>query len=146
MRNAANWTLVALGGLLIALEVLLGAATGFDLALMGVALSSGGVIGLLFGSAKAGLFSAGVLGFLYLAVLRGKIRSQLTGLNRSSNVDALVGQTGVVTARIALNLPGQARVNDELWRAVLASGAAGSREPGDSVTVEAVEGVTLLVR
>lgn len=79
---------MALGGLLIALEVLLGAATGFDLALMGVALSSGGVIGLLFGSAKAGLFSAGVLGFLYLAVLRGKIRSQLTGLNRSSNVRA----------------------------------------------------------
>jgi len=36
VRNAVNWILVGCGGLLIAAEVLLGAATGFDLALMGV--------------------------------------------------------------------------------------------------------------
>ena len=38
------------------------------------------------------------------------------------------------------------KVGDEFWRAVLAPGVSEAREPGQSVTVEAVEGVTLLVR
>ncbi len=32
MRNTVNWLLIGSGGILIAVEVLLGAATGFDLA------------------------------------------------------------------------------------------------------------------
>ncbi len=146
LRNTVNWLLVGCGGILIVAEVLMGAATGFDLALMGVSLAAGGGVGLLFGSTKIGLFSAGALSFLYLAVLRKKIRSRLMAPNQPSNVDALVGRTGVVTQRIAPNSPGQIKLSDELWRAALAASADGAREPGDQVTVESAEGVTLKVR
>ncbi|PYU17314.1 MAG: hypothetical protein DMG28_11575 [Acidobacteria bacterium] len=146
MKNAVNWTLVGCGGLLIVAEVVLGAATGFDLALMGVSLAAGGGVGLFFASTKVGLFSSGALAFFYLFVLRKQIRSRLLAPNRPSNVDALVGRTGVVTSRLAPNAPGQVKVGDEFWRAALAPGVSEAREPGQSVTVEAVEGVTLLVR
>jgi len=50
--------------------------------------------------------------------------------------EALVGKTAVVTDE------GWVRAEGELWRA---RGAEGAR-PGERVTVEAVEGLTLLVR
>jgi membrane protein implicated in regulation of membrane protease activity len=86
VRNTVNWLLIGSGGILIAVEVLLGAATGFDLALMGVSLAAGGGVGLFFHSTKVGLFSSGALAFLYLAVLRSRIRSHLTARNRPSNI------------------------------------------------------------
>jgi membrane protein implicated in regulation of membrane protease activity len=147
MKNAVNWILVSIGGILIVAEVLLGAATGFDLVLMGTALIAGGVLGLVFASTKVGLLSAGVLGFLYIAVLRRRIRSRLLGKDRPSNVDALIGSKGIVTARIAEHAPGAIKLGDELWRASLSPGAAATaREPGEQVTVESVDGVTLIVR
>ena len=146
MRNTVNWLLIGSGGILIAVEVLLGAATGFDLALMGVSLAAGGGVGLFFHSTKVGLFSSGALAFLYLGVLRSRIRSHLTARNRPSNVDDLVGRTGVVTSRVTPNAPGQVKLGGELWRAVLTPVDSGAREPGESVTVESVEGVTLTVR
>jgi len=147
MRNIVNWVLIVGGGIFIVAEVLLGAATGFDFALMGTALAIGGVLGLIFTSTKVGLFSSGALAFLYLAVLRRWIRSRLIGRDRPSNVDALIGRRGVVTTRIASHAPGAVKLGDELWRAALPDGAApGAREAGEEVTVESVEGVTLIVR
>lgn len=146
VKNVVNWLLVVSGGILIVVEVLLGAATGFDLALMGTALIAGGVLGLAFASTKIGLFSSGMLAFLYLVVLRGKIRSRLLGRDRPSNVDALIGRKGVVTSRIAEHAPGAVKLGDELWRATLSPSAPSPREPGEEITVEAVDGVTLIVR
>jgi membrane protein implicated in regulation of membrane protease activity len=130
VRNVVNWLLVASGGILIVAEVLLGAATGFDLALMGTALALGGVLGFAFASAKVGLFSSGLLAFLYLAVLRGKIRSRLLGRDRPSNVDALIGRKAVVTTRIAEHVPGAVKLGDELWRATLSPAAAAAARSG----------------
>jgi len=84
-----------------------GCGYGFDLALMGVSLAAGGGVGLFFASTKVGLFSSGALAFFYLFVLRKQIRSGLLAPNRPSNVDALVGRTGVVTSRLAPNAPGR---------------------------------------
>ncbi len=56
-----------------------------------------------------------------------------------------MGRTAVVTVRIAVNEPGQVKVENEVWRAVLADGITEAREPGASVKVIAVEGVTLSV-
>lgn len=50
MRNTVNWLLIGSGGILIAVEVLLGAATRFGLALMGVSLAASGGIGVFFHS------------------------------------------------------------------------------------------------
>src|SRR2546426_5358076 len=77
VKNAVNWTLVGCGGLLIVAEVVLGAATGFDLALMGVSLAAGGGVGLFFASTKVGLFSSGALAFFYLFVRSEEHTSEL---------------------------------------------------------------------
>jgi membrane protein implicated in regulation of membrane protease activity len=63
-----------------------------------------------------------------------------------SNVDALLGRQGKVLERIASHVPGQVRVNDEIWRAELAPDITGPFEPGAVVTVAGVNGVTLQVR
>lgn len=146
--NSLNWILLIVGVLAFAAEVMLGAATGFDLALLGASLAAGGAAGLLFGSSKVGLFSAGALAFLYLAFLRKRIRAKLSASHTPTNVDALIGRTALVTERIAPHAPGMVRVGDELWRARLAHDEEGepAREPGATVKVDSVEGVTLKVR
>ena len=146
MGNWPSWSLVALGGLMILVEVLLGAATGFDFALVGLSLAVGGGFGLFFESSLVGLFSAGALAFVYLALFRSRIRSKLTTPGVPSNVDAILGSRAIVTMQITPDAAGQVRVGNEVWRAVLAPAVSDAREPGASVTVESVDGVTLIVR
>ena len=146
MRNVLNWLLIAGGGAMVIAELLLGAVTGFDLLLTGVALVAGGALGLALGSAKVGLLASGVLALVYYVFLRRWLRSRLAAQNQPTNVDAVVGRMGVVTVRVAEHATGQVKVDDEVWRAVLASGASGVREPGQTVKIEAVDGVTLQVR
>ena len=97
MTNSTNWILIIAGTLAIVGEVILGAATGFDLALLGIALAAGGAIGLVFGSAKVGLFAAGAFAFVYLAFLRRRIRSKVSSPDRPTNVDAVIGRSAIVT-------------------------------------------------
>ena len=148
MTNSLNWILLIVGVLAFAAEVLLGAATGFDLALLGASLAAGGATGLLFGSAKVGLGAAGAFAFIYLVFFRKRIRAKLSAAHTPTNVDALLGKSGVVTERIGPHAPGMVKLGDELWRARLAHDeeAEPVREPGAMVTVDSVEGVTLKVR
>ena len=148
MSNSLNWILLIVGVLAFVAEVVLGAATGFDLALLGASLAAGGAAGLLFNSPQIGLFSAGALAFLYLAFLRKRIRAKLTSPHTPTNIDALLGKSAVVTERIGPHAPGMVRLGDELWRARLVRDVDGepAQEPGTTVTVDAVDGVTLKVR
>src|SRR5689334_7035404 len=117
--QVVNWLLLIVGVLAFVVEVLLGAATGFDLALLGASLAMGGALGLLAGSTRVGLFAAGALAFLYLAFLRRRIRSRLIVTHTPTNTDAVLGRTGIVTDRIAPHVPGRIKVGDEVWRARL---------------------------
>ena len=148
MKDTANWILIIAGGLGIVGEIVLGAATGLDLALLGVSLIAGGALGLAFHSTQVGLFAAGAFAFVYLAFLRKRIKARFSGANRPSNVDALLGRSALVTERIAPHAPGMVRVNDELWRAELKTESPGEPavEPGTTVVVDSIEGVTLRVK
>jgi membrane protein implicated in regulation of membrane protease activity len=130
----------------VIIELALGALTGLDLALVGGSLTIGGAIGLLAGSARIGLLAGGVLALVYLAIFRSWLKSKLTVKNIASNVDAVVGKTGVVTKRIAPSEPGMVKVGAEVWRAELAGAEDVARDLGAQVTVQSVEGVTLKVR
>ena len=141
-----NWLLIIGGIVCVIVELALGAMTGLDLALIGGSLSIGGGIGFLAGSEKIGLLAAGGLALVYLAIFRSWLKAKLTVKNHPSNVDAIVGRTGVVTKRIALHEPGMVKVGDEVWRAELANAGEAARELGAEVKVESVEGVTLRVR
>jgi membrane protein implicated in regulation of membrane protease activity len=144
--NWVNWLLLIGGVISVIVELALGALTGFDLALIGGSLAIGGGIGLLVGSAKVGLLAAGGLSLVYLAVFRSWLKSKLTVHAQPTNVDAVVGKTGVVTKRIAALEPGMVKLGSEVWRAELAGSEHAALEAGATVKVESVEGVTLKVR
>jgi membrane protein implicated in regulation of membrane protease activity len=146
LGNWVNWLLVIGGVVCVIIELALGALTGFDLALVGGSLAIGGAIGLLTGSAKIGLLAAGGLALVYLAVFRSWLKAKLTVKDHASNVDAVVGKTGVVTKRIAPREAGMVKLGDEVWRAELASLEDSARESGATVQVVSVEGVTIKVR
>ena len=147
MGNWVNWLLVIAGVLSVAAELALGAATGFDLALVGASLAAGGFVGLLGRSWQAGLISAAVFALLYFALFRRWLKRKLHVKDAASNVDAVVGRSGVVTKRIGpAHDCGLVKVGSEEWRAELAQPDGLVREIGASVQIVSVEGVTLKVQ
>lgn len=147
MGNWVNWLLVIAGVLCIAAELALGASTGFDLALVGASLAAGGFFGLLVQSWQAGLIGAAVFALLYFALFRRWLKAKLHLKEQASNVDAVVGRSGVVTKRIGPAQDcGLVKVGSEEWRAELAEPDGAVREIGASVQIVSVEGVTLKVQ
>jgi len=144
--NWVNWSLVIAGIICVIIELAMGAMTGFDLALVGAALAVGGGIGLLTGSANVGMLSAAGVALIYFALFRSWLKCKLTVRDQASNVDAVLGKTGVVTKRVAPRDTGFVKVGTEEWRAELAQGDEMVREVGSTITVSSVEGVTLKVR
>jgi membrane protein implicated in regulation of membrane protease activity len=144
--NWVNWLLLLTGIVCVIIELALGAVTGFDLALVGASLAVGGGIGLLTGSASVGMISAAAAALIYFALFRGWLKSKLTVRDQASNVDAVLGRSGIVTKRIAPRDTGLVKVGTEEWRAELAQGDETAREVGATITVSSVEGVTLKVR
>lgn len=147
MGNWVNWLLVIAGVLCVAAELALGAVTGFDLALVGGSLAAGGVVGLVTESWHAGLIGAAIFALLYFAVFRRWLRAKLHVKEQASNVDAIVGKSGVVTKRVGpAHDCGLVKVGSEEWRAELAQPDGAAREIGANVQVVSVEGVTLRIQ
>ena len=146
MGNWVNWLLVIVGIVCVIVELALGALTGFDLALVGGCLAAGGAIGLFAVSPEIGMIAGGALALLYFVVFRSWLKSKLTVRTQLSNVDAVVGKTGVVTKRIVARDAGLVKVGAEEWRAELLNPEESARDVGATVVVNAVEGVTLKVR
>jgi membrane protein implicated in regulation of membrane protease activity len=144
--NWVNWLLLIVGIICVIVELALGALTGLDLALVGASLAAGGTIGLFAGSANVGMLSAAGAALIYFALFRRWLKAKLTVRDQMSNVDAVMGKTGVVTKRIAPRDCGLVKVGSEEWRAELAQGDETIREVGAIITVSSVEGVTLKVR
>jgi membrane protein implicated in regulation of membrane protease activity len=144
--NWVNWLLMIVGIICVIIELALGALTGLDLALVGASLAAGGAIGLFAGSANVGILSAAAAALIYFAVFRRWLKAKLTVRDQASNVDAVLGKTGVVTKRIAPHDCGLVKVGSEEWRAELSQGDETPREIGATITVSSVEGVTLKVR
>jgi membrane-bound serine protease (ClpP class) len=141
---------VALIGILLLLAELL-LPTGGVLALLGAAaLIGGGVLALTAESGSSASDWAGpaliTLGVLSIAsfyfVTRKVIAAHRDEPIRGGH-EELVGARA--EARTSLDPEGQVWIEGALWQARL-SGDGGALRPGDRVTVEAVEGLTLKVR
>jgi membrane protein implicated in regulation of membrane protease activity len=141
-----NWVLIVVGAVMVLIEVSLGGFAGFDLVLIGSSFVLGGILGLAFSSPVTGVVSASVLCLLYIALGRRWVRGRLKRPGIHTNTDALIGQRALVMQAISTHQPGQVRLRDEVWRARPAADEAGALEVGNEVTVEGVDGVTLLVR
>jgi membrane-bound serine protease (ClpP class) len=144
------FVLVALIGVALLLAELL-LSTGGVLATLGAAgLIAGGVLALTADAdssasdwAGPALITLGVLSIVsFYFVTRKVLAAHRTRPVRTGS-EELVGARA--EARTSLDPDGQVMVAGAIWRARLAGGAAALR-PGDRVTVEAVEGLTLVVR
>lgn len=133
---------VVLGLLMVLAELVIGIQTGFDLLLIGSILVISGFVGILTGNELLMLLLAIGLSALYIAVGRKKIRRKITTITTKTNIDKLVGSTGTVVRAINPESAGIIRVNDEEWRA----SAEEILYERDTVVIEAIEGVTVIVR
>lgn len=135
-------------GLLVA-ELLL--STGGVLAALGVAgLIAGGVIALTADSdadaaswAGPALITLGVLSAISFYFIGRKVLEAHRDQPVRAGHEELIGAPAEV--RTSLDPEGQVWIEGALWRARLAGDRTPLR-PGDRVTVEAVEGLTLVVR
>lgn len=140
-----NWILIVAGALLVLLEVVLGAITGFDLLLIGTALLAGGILGLVLNSTSVGVATAGILALVYVFVGRKRIRSRFRRAGLPSNTDALLGRTVRVVETVGPHETGRIKLEGEEWRAALASDRSGQLPPGSSARVVRIDGVTVFV-
>ena len=142
------FVVVALIGVALLLaEMLL--STGGILATLGVlGLIAGGILALNSDSSEAdwvgpALITLGVLsGFSFYFITRKVLAAHRDEPVRTGS-EELVGASAEV--RTSLDPEGQVWIEGALWRARLA-GEGGPLRPGDRVTVEAVDGLTLTVR
>ena len=138
-----------LGVMLLLAELLL--PTGGVLALLGAAgMVAGGVIALTAESdssasewAGPALITLGVLSAVCFYVVTRKVLAAHRERPVRAGHEELIGSRAEV--RTSLDPEGQVWIEGALWRARLTGDGAPLR-PGDRVTVEAVEGLTLKVR
>ena len=144
------YVLIALLGIgLLAAELLL--PTGGVLAVLGaLGLVAGGVIALTAESdataadwAGPALVTLGILSGISFYVVTRKVLAAHREQPVRAGHEELIGAPAEV--RSSLDPEGQIWIEGALWRARLA-GNGGPLRPGDRVTVEAIEGLTLLVR
>lgn len=133
---------IVVGLLMVLAELILGIQTGFDLLLIGSIMVISGFVGILTGSELLMLMLAIGLSVVYIAIGRKKIRQKITTVTKKTNIDRLVGAYGIVVKDVNPDSAGIIRVDDEQWRAA----AEEVLYTGDPVVIEAIEGVTVIVR
>jgi membrane-bound serine protease (ClpP class) len=141
--------LALLGVALLLAELLL--STGGVLAALGAAgLVAAGVVALTAESdasasdwAGPALITLGVLSIVSFYFITRKVLDAHHGQPVRAGHEELIGAPAEV--RTSLDPEGQVWIEGALWRAHL-SGDGEPLRPGDRVTVEAVEGLTLVVR
>jgi len=140
-----QWTwaiFIAIGLVMVLMEVIIGVDTAFDLVIIGSILIIAGAVTIPFHNWWLTLVIAIVLSIIYLSLLRGYVRRRMRFGGLKSNIDAYIGQAAVVLKDISTTEVGRVRVGAEEWR-------ARADEPinaGEEVIIESVKGITLTVK
>ena len=141
--NEWAWLIaIGLGIVLVILELLIGIDTGFDLVFIGSAFALGGLITIAFNSWIWTAIVSGIICVLYVIIGRRYMhRRTYVPLSRT-NIDTVIGKTGVVEDDIDPVKGGRVKVGTEQWRAR----AENPIKKGEIITVTGVSGVTLSVK
>lgn len=133
---------------LLVAELLL--PTGGALAVLGaLGFVAAGVVALDSNSstgdwAGPALITLGILSLISFYFVTRKIVAAHRDEDVRTGIEEMVGSTAEV--RNTLDPEGQVWSGGTLWSARLAAGADGPARPGDRVVIEAVDGLTLLVK
>jgi len=140
--NTWFWLIfVGVGLLLVMLELLLGLDTGLDLAFIGSTFVLGGLVTWPFHIWGITVIVTSVICVAYVVIGRRYVHKWTLVKTEKTNIDAIIGKTGLVTQRVARNRDGRARVGNERWKIR----AEEEIEVGDEIVVTGVKGITLLV-
>lgn len=82
-----------------------------------------------------------ILGVILLFTTRPLFTRVLKSKNEKTNLDRVIGMTGVVTEEIKKNVIGEVRVDGKKWSAI----ANKTIKVGEEVQIEKIEGVKLIV-
>jgi membrane protein implicated in regulation of membrane protease activity len=133
---------IAIGLVLIMLELFIGIDTGLDLVFIGTAFVLGGLITLALHSWVWTAVVSGTICVLYVVIGRRYIHRKTAISTEKTNIDMIIGKTGIVQQAITPDNDGLVRVGNEQWRA--RSGE--NLKEGESITVTGITGVTLAVK
>jgi len=116
MLTDINTILILLGIGAIIIEVVLGAATGFDLFLAGLFFIAGGLVGRYSENETYAFVVIFVLAIFYIFMGRRIIRDHLSIGQTKSGVDNLIGKSARVVKTIRKGRAGQIKIEGEVWR------------------------------
>jgi len=133
---------VGIGLFMVLLELLLGVETGLDLVFLGSAFILGGLISWPTHSWLVALIVTSAICAAYVAVGRRYVHRWTAARKYQTNVDTIVGKTGIVTQSISPTADGRIKVGAEDWKAR----AEEAIPQGTEVVVTGVSGVTLTVK
>lgn len=133
---------VIIGLVLVLLELVIGVeTTGFDLVFLGSAFVLGGLATWPAHSFVVTTVVVTVICVAYMAIGRRYVHRWAAVRKSKTNVDAIVGRTGIVLRGISRNVDGRVKVGSEDWRAR----ATEDIEEGAEIVVTDVTGATLIV-
>lgn len=133
---------IGAGLVLIILELFVGVDTGLDLVFIGTALALGGLITLAIHSWVWTAVAAGIVCVLYILIGRRYIHKKTAVGISKTNIDTIIGKTGIVQQDIDRNKDGLVKVGNEQWRAR----SEENIKEGEGITVTGISGVTLAVK
>ncbi|MEE9365925.1 MAG: NfeD family protein [Dehalococcoidales bacterium] len=131
----------AVGLLMVLLELIVGVETGLDLVFLGSAFILGGLVTWPFNSWILTVIIVSVICVAYVALGRRYVHRWKAVGKSKTNIDAIIGKTGIVLKDIARNIDGLVKMGNEQWRAR----AEEEIKEGDEIVVTGVSGVTLIV-
>lgn len=132
---------IALGLLLILLELIIGVETGLDLVFLGSAFILGGLMTWPAHSWILTLVVTSVICAAYIFIGRRYVHRWAAVRKSKTNIDAIVGRTGIVLQSISRNIDGRVKVGNEDWKAR----ATEDIDEGIEIVVTGVSGATLIV-
>jgi len=144
----SQWAWIAWVGLILLFAVVEMLSLDFTFLMLSIGSVGGLVTGLLGGPWWAQVIVAGLLAVILLFFVRPPLHRRLhRGADPAkSNVDALLGQSGVVVRRFAEGAGQVKLANGETWTSRLQTADGGiPLDEGDRVVVTAIEGATAVV-
>jgi membrane protein implicated in regulation of membrane protease activity len=144
MEFLASWLwliFIIVGVVMATLELIVGINTGLDLVVIGSTFIIGGFVGWIFHSWVLVLIITGIICVVYLAIGRRYVHRWTAVAKEKTNIDAIIGSSGIVIKNITDNTDGLVKVGKEEWRAR----SDEYIEAGEEIIVRSISGVTLAV-
>jgi inner membrane protein len=133
---------IGVGLFLMILELFIGIDTGLDLVFVGSAFALAGLVTLAIGSWVWTALIAGVICLIYVVAGRRYIHRRTAVAASKTNIDLIIGKSGVVQQDIRRDSDGLVKVGNEQWRAR----SDEEIKTGEEIVVVSITGVTLSVK